>query len=347
MRVSGLLAVVTLAACGSDVMPSDVRTRISSDLGNVLTQSKGTQLPGAAVLGFLSVMPTAIDPDATVKFLNERVFSDANFLGGDVYRLPPELLCADGDTACAARVAQAGARIRVKKGADLRFFVQLDPDHDEPIEITLTHDELTASIDLDNADAAMIAVARGLGEATPNAKVAGQITADVKIANARASASLSVDRPVSIAFADQGAPLDGDSAIRLTLAPGATAIDPDGVHLTLGAATEHLPGRDLTLSPVVATVLTANTLDTITGSLDLQIATTQPPQPYSIASVTFDGTMQSSVDQLEVLAGTLSLATDPDTYGFVATIGQCLSAAAMYDSSSSTNYTQYSLVDCR
>jgi hypothetical protein len=347
MRVPGLVAVLTLAACGSDVMPSDVRSHITDDLGNVLRESKGTPIPGTALLGFLSITPAAIDADASVKFLNERVFSDANFLGSDVYRLPPELLCADGDTDCAARIAQAGARIRVIDDNGLRFFIQLDPDHDEPIELTLTHDDLTATIDLDDADAAMIAVARGLGETAPNAKVSGQLTADLNVANSKATATLTVDRPISIAFADQGAPLDGDNAIRFTTATGAVAIDPDGMHVTLGATTAHVPGADLTLSPVVATLITANTLDTIAGSFDLEIATTQPQPPYSIASLMFNGSMQSSADQVEVLAGTLALATDPDTYGFMATVGQCLSAADAYDSSSLTDYTQYSVVDCR
>jgi hypothetical protein len=177
--------------------------------------------------------------------------------------------------------------------------------------------------------------------------VSGQITADLNVANAKATATLSFDRAVSIAFADQDAPLDGDNAIRFATATGAVAIDPDGMHVTLGATTAHVAGADLTLSPVVATVITANTLDTIAGSFDLEIATTQPQPPYSIASLTFNGSMQSSADQVEVLAGTLALATDPDTYGFMATVGQCLSAADAYDSSSLTDYTQYSVVDCR
>jgi hypothetical protein len=343
-------AVLTLAACGSDVMPSDVRSRITDDLGNVLRESKGTPVPGTALLGFLSIVPTAIDADASVKFLDERVFSDANFLGDDVYRLPPELLCSDGDTACATRVTKAGARIRVTQDSGLRFFIQLDADHDEPIEITLTHDDLTATIDLDDADAAMIAVASALGQSTngaPNAQVSGQIRADLNVANGRATASLSFDRPVSIAFADQGAALDGDSAVRITTATGAVAIDPDGMHVTLGATTVHVPGEDLTLSPVIATAITANAIDTIVGSFDLQFATTQAEVPYSIASIAFNGSMQSSADQLQVLSGTLALATDPDSYGFLATVGQCLSAADAYDSTSLTAYTQYAVVDCR
>lgn len=340
-------AVLTLAACSSDVMPSEVRSRITDDLGNVLRESKGMPVPGTALLGFLSIMPIAIDVDASVKFLNERVFSDANFLGDDVYRLPPELLCSDGDTACAAQIAKAGARIRVTEDTGLRFFIQLDVDHDEPIEIALTHDDLSATIDLDDADAAMIAVARGLGETAPNAKVSGQLTADLNVANGRATASLSVDRPVAIAFADQDVALDGDNAIRFTAATGAVAIDPDGMHVTLGATTAHVAGQDLTLSPVVATVITANTLDTIVGSFELHVATTQPQVPYSVASVTFNGSMQSSADQLQVLSGTLALATDPATFGFFATVGQCLSAAAAYDSTSLTDYTQFAIVDCR
>src|ERR1700690_1112673 len=95
MRLA-LAAVVTLVACGgNDVMPSDVRDRVSSDLATVLKQTKDLPMPGTEVLGFLAMTPPALDPDATVKFLNERVFTDSNFLGSGLYRLPPELACTD------------------------------------------------------------------------------------------------------------------------------------------------------------------------------------------------------------------------------------------------------------
>jgi hypothetical protein len=332
-------AVVTLAACGNEVMPSDVRDRVSSDLANVLHQIQAMPMPGGSLLGFLAVTPIAMDPDATVKFLDERVFTDSNFLGGGLYRLPPELACTAGDSACVAQIAQAEARIRVADDDGMQF------------SVTLHSDELSVTLDLDNADAAMIAFARALGETAPDAVTAGQLTADIKIGDAGPKITLSIDRALGFAVADQGAsapaPIDGDAAIRFAVESGQIAIDHDGMDVTLGAITAHLPGEDVAIAPITATALTKNAIDTITGSFDLRVTTTRAPAPYIATHVTLAGSLNASATDLELLVGSLSLATNPDTFGFLAFAGQCITSVAAYDSESLTDYMQYSVAACR
>jgi len=343
-----LAASVMLAACGgNDVMPSDVRDRVSSDLATVLHQTKDMPLPGMELLGFLGATPPTLDPDATVKFLNERVFTDSNFLGSGLYRVPPELACTEGDSACVAQIARAEARIRVADGDGLQFFIQLGPDHDEPLAATLHSDELSVTLDLDNADAAMIAFARAMGETAPNAVTAGQLTADIKLKDNNAKLTLSIDRALGFAVADQGAAVDGDAAIRFAVESGQVTIDHDGMDVALGAITAHLPGEDLAIAPVTATALTANAIDTITGSFDLRVTTTRAPTPYIATHVALDGSLHASTADLELLVGSLSLTTNPDTFGFLAFAGQCITSAAAYDSASLTDYTQYSVAACR
>jgi hypothetical protein len=335
---------VLFAACGSEQMPSDVRSRVSSDLANVLQQSKDLPMPGMELLSFLSVTPAAIDPDATVKFLNEKVFTDSNFLGAGLYRLPPELACTSGDATCVAQIAQAEARIRVD---DDQFFLQLGPNHDEPIAATLQSDELTVTVNLDNADAAMIAFAQALGETAPNAATGGQLTADIKIKDAGAKITLSIDRALGFAIADRGAALDGDAALRFAAEPGSIALDHDGMDIALGTIMAHLPGEDLSIAPITATALTAQGVDTITGAFDLKVTSTLDPAPFIATHVALDGSLHASVTGLELLVGSLTLTTNPEAYGFLAIAGDCVTASDAYDSVSLTDYTEYSVAACR
>src|SRR6185312_4493539 len=147
----GLLVVT--AACSGGTDPATVRSRISTDLGNVLSQSQaasGLAMPGAIALGYvLPVMPAMPDATATLAWTNA-VFSDADYLGDDVFRFPAESVCKTDsgvDPECVAAVDKAQLRIRVDAGDALHFYPQLGPDHDEPIDIMVKHDGLSITAD--------------------------------------------------------------------------------------------------------------------------------------------------------------------------------------------------------
>ncbi len=208
-----------------------------------------------------------------MRWLTTRVFSDADYLGGGLYRIPAELACTQTatdpqgatttttDPSCVARVAAMSPRIRVEDGDGLQFWLQLGADHDEPVGITLRPDELAITVNLDDASRAAAAVAAALGAQAPSATTAGQATADLEVlAPARVQASLVFDRPISIAIADRGAALDSDTALRIGSVPGtvATVVLDGGAHTLLGhlglgetavhaPATDTAPGRDLVL----------------------------------------------------------------------------------------------------
>src|SRR5258706_14879128 len=282
MKLAVALSAITLPlfACSSDApMPNEVRAAISGDLGNVLHATKAAtdgntaNLPGAAVLGFVQgrvggmTMPTTsnFDPDAVGTGLTDNVFTDANFLGDGVYRFPAELACTTEtidttgavtktiDADCVSRINALQPRIRVETGDGLRFWIQLDADHDEPLGFLLRHDEVAITIDLDDASHAMMAVAQALGETAPNAQLAGQLTFDVRaLGPTHVEAALTFDRPILFALADQGAALDGPTATRFTSAAAHVAsIDLDGAAPKLAAAvglgetTLHIPGSDI------------------------------------------------------------------------------------------------------
>jgi hypothetical protein len=240
-----------------------VRARITSDLGNVLHQTGAAAqlaMPGAIALGYvLPALPAAPDPDATLAWLTDEVFTDADYLGGDVFRFPSESVCkTDGvvDPACVAAIDKAALRIRVDAGDALRFYVQLGPDHDEAIEIAVEHTELSITADLDGGGSALIAVAAALGVQVPAAQLAGQITFELDVAGpAHVLAALTVDRPVAVALADQSGALDGDGTVRFAAPAGElVGFDLDAAartfagHLDLSGISAHTPGHDYAIA---------------------------------------------------------------------------------------------------
>jgi hypothetical protein len=158
------------------------------------------------------------------------------------------------DAACAEKLAEAQLRVRVSRSGDeLRFAIQLDADHDEPLTIGLSHNSISVTLDLDDAWHAATALASVFGEQLPNASLAGQITGRLEILGAaHGKATLDIDRAVSIAFAEQGVALDGPDAYRFSSAKAKVfAIELDGaaqhgsIALGIGATAAHFLADDL------------------------------------------------------------------------------------------------------
>ncbi|HEY5950402.1 MAG TPA: hypothetical protein VIV40_33155 [Kofleriaceae bacterium] len=372
----------------------------------------------------------SFDVDPIIDELNNKLFTEANYLGNGVYRVPAELVCSETvyddttnttteviDPECAQNLAKAELRIRVEDDDGLRFWVQLDANHDEPLGITLRHDELALTVNLDDATDAMIALAQVFGEQAPNADLRGQVTSSLKIhGHAHAGASVSFDRAINIKFADQGIGLDSDGAYRFASAAGEViSIDLDGntpkanLALGLGLTTAHIAGdstdpstdfvlggatvdatfqgNTLTLDNIslgnqtttlamggqqaIAIDLNPNdgrklsatvTADPVTGTetltvsprLDLQTSINHTVlgdevDVYDVTRVLLDGSLRGSADgtQIEVVSGSFSLATNPASYGFSATAGQCVFAVDMYDETTFTSWTEYSVGACQ
>ena len=434
-----------LIACGGDApAPSEVRSRIASDLGHVLTEANaattGTTdaLPGIAALAMVEraightdgtlvakLAPHAsltgdgttsgFDPDAIIMQLNMTLFTDANHQGDGIYKVPASLVCAD-DVDCATQFAKADLRIRVEENDDaLRFAIQVDADHDEPLSIALTHDSLALTVALDDADRALTALSTAFGGEAPNARLAGEVTAKLEILGAaHLRASLAIDQAVEIAFADQGADLDGPDAFRASSAAAQVgSIELDGTAgvgafaLGLGATTVHAPGTDgfdldlpgatlaatlangqplqltnislgdrtttlsksgaqaiaIDLNPNDGRALDATiTADAATGletlsvspRLDLRMAVDHAvlgdAQPvYDVTRVLLDGSLRGgqASDRIEVASGTFAISTTPASYGFSATAGQCVTGTDVYDDTTLSSYTQWTVGACQ
>jgi len=52
-------------------------------------------------------------------------------------------------------------------------------------------------------------------------------------------------------------------------------------------------------------------------------------------------------DQIEVLGGGFAITTNPATYGFAATAGQCVSSTEELDPTTSSYFTQWTVGTCQ
>ncbi len=311
MRTPSLLLVLPLSllACGTDApSPTEVRGRISDDLGNVLRESEAaaerssTALPLGAAFSMLerfvpaettalakrsafraiplSALPLLFkndiqlesvdepaEPSATDELIEElttTLFTDANHVGDGIYKIPADYACTeetfndDGsittglDAECVQQWETIQLRVRVATDDDtLTLALQVGANHDEPLRFALTHTSLAMTLDLDETGQAIAALAPVFGESAPNASLAGEVTGTLEVLGAQsARVALTIDRPISVAFAEAGIALDGPDAFRFSsAAANVAAVSFDGVAGTgsvvidLGETPAHVPGE--------------------------------------------------------------------------------------------------------
>ena len=266
-----LVSSLGALGCNDDPPPpTEVRSKISSDLGNVLREADAAftgstdALPGSSALALADRLlgtsiaatttqplrsmttrltarvsgaapaagATLVDADAEVAYLNDKLFTDANHVGGGVYQVPASLVCTRTtidpagntvqaiDAACAEQLAKVDLRVRTARdNGALVFAIQVDADHDEPLILTLTHTSIALTVDLDGTQRAIVALASLFGQDVPNAALSGQVTSKLEVlGTAKAKASLTIDRALSIQFAKAGADLAGPDAFVLSSA---------------------------------------------------------------------------------------------------------------------------------
>lgn len=431
--------VLTEAKAASDASTKDLPTgsALSLATGAMRTSGIARVLPGIERIeladragGFAAGAASAddadedtdaaFDPDAIVDMLNEKLFTDANHLGDGIYRVPASLVCGEpADQECASTVAKVDPRVRVADEDDgLRFWLQVDKNHDEPLGVLLRHDELALTVNLDDTSDAMIALAELFGEQAPNAALSGEITGSLKILGAKhALASLTFDRPISIKLADQGVGLDSPAAFRFTSAAAdVLSVELDGnlpkagLKLGLGETTIHAAAQDdfdthatdvFLAGATVDATFAGNTLKldnlslgtrTSTVSVDgkqglaidlngnsgrsLSATITSDPASgietlsvsprldlratidhavlgddapvYDITHVLLEGALKSSPlgDHVEVTAGRFYIETNPASFGFVSSAGDCVFATEHFDEETLASWTTYEVRAC-
>ena len=264
-----------LVGCGSDApSPDEVRLRLAKDLVSVgdaaeLSRANGASLPDttqfslvASALGHLSSeiptfgleqdIPTMDDMmnssgDDAARWLNENIFTDANHAGDGVYKIPARLACESEDGTLDADCVQAfdrlQLRIRVSEADDaLRFALQIGPSHDEPIAVGLSAKLLSLTIDLDETEDAIRALAPKLGGDLPSFSLKGQATAALEVRGpAAVKLTLDIDRDIAVAFGDSFFTSQASRVASLTLDGGTKSME---ASVGLGETRVHVVDED-------------------------------------------------------------------------------------------------------
>jgi len=179
-------------------------------------------------------------------------------------------------------------------------------------------------------------VALGLGETAIKAPDDGK-RVELDLAGATATAAFAADQPLELSHVSLG-----NRTTTLSI-NGARAVAID-----LNAQ----DGRDFDATVSHDAVTGTDTLD-VTPKLDLQLTVDHAvlgdtPPVYDVTRVLLDGSLRGSDtgDQVEVLAGSFSITTNPASYGFAATTGQCVTATDAIDPSTGSTFTKFSVSVC-
>jgi hypothetical protein len=207
-----------------------------------------------------------LDTTELTDWLTRNVFSDANHEGDGVYRLPPTLFCPMGfdpvtgaptgtvEAECADLVTRIKPRIRARGDAsELEFSLLIGPSSNEPFFLTLTKKSMKLAVDLGEGADAVAELSGILGEQAPNLRASGRVSSSVAVQGPKHVVfAASVEKAMSLAFADQGVALDSADAFRLSSAAAQVyTVTIDGGKSTLSAAVAlgetkvHTPSTDL------------------------------------------------------------------------------------------------------
>lgn len=270
-----LLFLLLVSGCSSDApSPDEVRARLAKDLVTVgdaaeLSRANGASLPDtaqfslvASALGHLSSeiptfgleenVPTMDDMMNTggadaAKWLSDNIFTNANHTGDGVYKIPARFACEDEDGLLDADCVQAfdrlQLRIRVSESDDaLRFALQIGPNHDEPIAVGLSAKLVSLTVDLDETEDAIRALAPKLGGELPSFSLKGQATAALEVLSANAvRLTLDIDRDIAVAFDESSVTSKASRVASLTLDGATKSME---ASVGLGETRVHVANED-------------------------------------------------------------------------------------------------------
>ena len=263
--LGAVLTQANAAQQGAQLPSLEALTTLANLIPALGGSSASTTSAAKRVMHLAAADGDAIDTQVVIDYLDNTIFTDANSLGNGLYQVPASVVCTTTtvddqgnetqaiDATCATKLAQAQLRLRVASNGDtLELAVQVDANHDEPLTFSLSSTSAGVSVDLDDASDAIAALAGIFAETPPNVRLSGAATARLDIlGTAHAKASLSIDRAITVAVADQGQDLEGAKAIKFSSAQAnVLAFELDGAAhsgsaaLALGATKLQIPAED-------------------------------------------------------------------------------------------------------
>ncbi|MBL9012730.1 MAG: hypothetical protein JNL83_01050 [Myxococcales bacterium] len=121
----------------------------------------------------------------------------------------------------------------------------------------------------------------------------------------------------------------------------------------VGVAIDLNPTAGRSLDATITSAGGAETIE-VSPKLDLRISTNHAVLGdemgmYDVTGVLLDGKLRASdaSDQIEVVSGTFSIATNPASFGFTANAGQCVLGEETTDPQTFESYTQWTVGTCQ
>jgi hypothetical protein len=319
------------AACAEQLATADLRVRIAKDGGALvfaIQVDADHDEPLIFTLTHASIAITVDLDDAQRAFvalagvfgedipnarLSGRVTAKLEILGAAKLRASLAI-----DRALSIEYAKAGASL---DGPDA--FV-LSSARAEVIAITLDGKARSGSLAL------------GLGETAIKAPADGK-RVELDLAGVTATASFAGGQPLELGH--------------VSLGNRTTTVSINGVRaVAIDLNAQDGRAFDATVSHDAAAG--TDTLE-VSPKLDLQLTVDHgvlgdTPPVYDVTRMVLDGSVRSgdASDQVEVLAGSFSVTTEPASYGFAATAGQCITAADATDPTTGSTFTRFSVGAC-
>ncbi|MCE9575824.1 MAG: hypothetical protein K8W52_21925 [Deltaproteobacteria bacterium] len=202
--------------------------------------------------------PTGAD---VVKALSENIFTQANYAGDGVYRLPADALCATDETGavdadCAAEIAAIKPTLRAETDGDDALDLTLVIGSLEPVAIHLEPYYAKATVDLADLGAAIKASSALLdlgSDAEASWAMRGVVSADLDVRTKTiATFATTIDQAIHVSVAGKGIALDSAQAFNVDSAAAKPAfriqLDSNNLALAGGTAinatTIHIPADD-------------------------------------------------------------------------------------------------------
>ena len=290
--IAGLALAVIVTGCGSDTPadPDSLHDRIDRLVPPIVDETNAASASSEATLDQLGrgldafevlapgILPASesglglkrlaaapadgdpTDGQAVADELNTRLFTEANYEGDGVYRVPPDLICETdpetgaSDPACTSQVAEVRVRA-VLAGADgVDFTLVLGAERAEPLTLALRPSAVTVEVDLGELARAATELGAVAGESAGIAvAMDGRVSARLEVVGtAHVAVSVAIDQPVHVAFADAGADPEGPDGFRIDSAEARPLIrfELDGaaaagsLQIGLGSTQVHAPDAD-------------------------------------------------------------------------------------------------------
>lgn len=288
-------------AAGSTALAGLTDSLASIDsLGMPFQLAPGTTDDGTALRTF-SLEDGDPTGDEIAQWLNDNIFTDANYVGDGQYRIPADLVCADPETGavdpeCADMWNQVDVRIHAELAGDgIDFTLLIGPNDAAPLLVEVRSDRLTLAVDLGGAAAAVDHVASVTGESADLPEVLeGVVALTLRIPSENAvSFELAVREAIAIEVA-------GASPMSFSTA----AKDPLAQLLIDGVEREIVASFDLGRTTLSMPWSEWDWTSLATGTMNLDW------QGLSFTAVVADGSNQIAIGNIGLGDGTSTLSLD-------------------------------------